>query len=86
MFSETSSKPQGVRLSYGSIIDTDICGETYLWQARITRIYDNPANLDHLSTILGDIDSVFVAGGCNVDNAELLKLMVRWRRSVMALS
>jgi hypothetical protein len=49
-------------------------GVSYLGQGRVLCINDDPTDLNHLGAILGDIYSVLIAGGSNVNDAVLVKL------------
>ena len=60
--------------------------QTHLRQTRITGIHHSPAELNNLSAILGDIDSVLVACRGDVDDAVLVELRASsWCWRVLAL-
>ena len=60
-------------------------GSTYLRQARVLRIDHDPANLNDFRAVLGDVNAMLIARGCNVDDAVLIELRRRGRRHVLAL-
>jgi hypothetical protein len=47
---------------------------SYLRKGRVLCVDNDPTDLDHFRTVLGDIYSVLVAGGSNVNDAVLVEL------------
>ena len=47
---------------------------SYLGQGRVLCVNNDPADFDHFRTVLGDIYSVLIAGGGNVNDTVLVEL------------